>query len=71
MNLKELIKEVYVIKHNHLAKANTYLFDKEERGRLEGIKQTVEAVETISKLINTRLEREDDWKKLKELLGLK
>ncbi len=61
MNLKELIRDVERLNKAEQSERIFY--------RLQGIKQTVEAVDNIKTLYF--LEQEIDWQKLKKLLGLK
>ena len=71
MNLKELIKDVERLKikkeiHNISITSSDY--------KLQGIKQTVEAVNkfvTYDWYAPCGTEESKDWQKLKELLGLK
>lgn len=66
MNLKKLIKEVERLKK--LNQLSSLRFE-----TLEGIKQTVEAVDSyfIKEAEKSGFDMGDDWKKLKKLLDIK
>ena len=72
MNLKELIKEVETLKRNEKDFKNTLGIAVTE-SLLQGIKQTVEAVDIF--MYNYFISKDDednrDWQKLKKLLGIK
>ena len=70
MNLKQLIKEVERLK----PKADTPHFEVVVNAiKYSGIKQTVEAVDRLPSFVKYQVTQEfdEDWQKLKELLGVK
>ncbi len=72
MSLKELIEEVERLSN----RTYDYDADNEHNIKLQGIKQTVEAVEFPMDLflngeVMIQSEMREDWQKLKKLLGVK